>query len=395
MRPYEGIKIIDITHVLAGPFAAYQLALLGADVIKVEHPVDYDQSRDSGGDRALNKQQMGTGFLTQASNKRAITLNLKHEKGREILKKLVKDADVLVENWRSGAFPALGLGFKDLSPLNPRLIYCSMTAFGQEGPRGVQTAYDQLIQATSGMMAMTGTPDVNPIKTGAPVIDYATGTMCAFAISAALFQRERTGRGQYIDSSMLDVSMMLMGSHITSFLRTGNEPKPKGNRMDRASSQLYEAKDAPLMIAAGNRGQHERLFRAVGRPDLAAQSSHDEREELYDKQTEELQKIIAQKTADEWEQHLQASHVPAGRVRRLSESLKDPQLATRGVLHRHEKIDGIEGAVTVPMAAFKFADGGPSIETPPPRLGQHTDEVLASLGYSKDDIAKLRTEGAI
>jgi crotonobetainyl-CoA:carnitine CoA-transferase CaiB-like acyl-CoA transferase len=395
MRPYEGIKIIDITHVLAGPFAAYQLALLGADVIKVEHPVDYDQSRDSGGDRVLNKQQMGTGFLTQASNKRAITLNLKHEKGREILRKLVKDADVLVENWRSGAFPALGLGWKDLSPLNPRLIYCSMTAFGQEGPRGVQTAYDQLIQATSGMMAMTGTPDVNPIKTGAPVIDYATGTMCAFAISAALFQRERTGRGQYIDSAMLDVSMMLMGSHITSYLRTGNEPKPKGNRMDRASSQLYDAKDAPLMIAAGNRGQHERLFRAVGRPDLAAQSSHDEREELYDRQTEELQKIIAQKTADEWEQHLQGSHVPAGRVRRLSESLKDPQLATRGVLHRHEKIDGIEGPVTVPMAAFKFADGGPSIETPPPRLGQHTEEVLARLGYSKDDIAKLRAEGAI
>jgi crotonobetainyl-CoA:carnitine CoA-transferase CaiB-like acyl-CoA transferase len=395
MRPYEGIKIIDITHVLAGPFAAYQMALLGADVIKVEHPTDYDQSRDTGGDRALNRQQMGTGFLTQASNKRAITLNLKHEKGREILKKLVKDADVLVENWRSGAFPALGLGYDDLRPINPRLIYCSMTAFGQDGPRGVQTAYDQLIQATSGMMAMTGTPDVNPIKTGAPVIDYATGTMCAFAISSALFQRERSGRGQYIDSSMLDVSLMLMGSHITSYMRTGHEPQPKGNRMDRASSQLYEAKDAPLMIAAGNRGQHERLFRAVGREDIAAQSSHAEREALYEKQTEELQKIVAQRTADEWEQYLQSRHVPAGRVRRLSECLQDPQLASRRVLHRHEKIEGIEGSVTVPLAAFKFADGGPSIETPPPRLGQHTDEVLVSLGYSKDDIGKLRAERAI
>jgi crotonobetainyl-CoA:carnitine CoA-transferase CaiB-like acyl-CoA transferase len=395
MRPYEGIKIIDITHVLAGPFAAYQMALLGADVIKVEHPTDYDQSRDTGGDRALNQQKMGTGFLTQASNKRAITLNLKHEKGREILKKLVKDADVLVENWRSGAFPALGLGYDDLRPLNPRLIYCSMTAFGQDGPRGGQTAYDQLIQATSGMMAMTGTREVNPIKTGAPVIDYATGTMCAFAISSALFQRERTGRGQYIDSSMLDVSMMLMGSHITSYMRTGHEPKPKGNQMDRASSQLYQAKDAPLMIAASNRGQHERLFHALGRPDIAAQSSHDERDALYDKQTEALQEIIAQRTADEWEQHLQGKHVPAGRVRRLSESLRDPQLAARRVLHRHEKIEGIEGPVTVPLAAFKFADGGPSIETPPPRLGQHTDEVLAGLSYSKDDIAKLRAEGAI
>ena len=395
MRPYEGIKIIDITHVLAGPFAAYQLALLGADVIKVEHPTEYDQSRDTGGDRALNRQQMGTGFLTQASNKRAITLNLKHEKGREILKKLVKDADVLVENWRSGAFPALGLGYDDLRPLNPRLIYCSMTAFGQDGPRGAQTAYDQLIQATSGMMAMTGTPEVNPIKTGAPVIDYATGTMCAFAISSALFQRERTGRGQYIDSSMLDVSLMLMGSHITSYMRSGHEPRPKGNQMDRASSQLYQAQDAPLMIAASNRGQHERLFLALGRPDIAAQSSPDEREKLYDEQTGELQKIIAQRTADEWEQYLQSRHVPAGRVRSLSESLRDPQLASRGVLHRHEKIDGIEGPVTVPLAAFKFAHGGPSIETPPPRLGQHTDEVLAGLGYSKDAIAKLRADGVI
>jgi crotonobetainyl-CoA:carnitine CoA-transferase CaiB-like acyl-CoA transferase len=395
MRPFEGIKIIDITHVLAGPFAAYQLALLGADVIKVEHPDDYDQSRDSGGDRALNLQKMGTGYLTQGSNKRAITLNLKHERGREILKKLVKDADVLVENWRTGAFPALGLGYHDLRPLNPRLIYCSMTAFGQEGPRATQTAYDQLIQAASGMMAMTGTPEVNPIKTGAPVIDYATGTMCAFAISAALFQRERTGRGQYIDSAMLDVSLMLMGSHITSYLRTGHEPRPKGNQMDRASSQLYQAKDTGLMIAASNRGQHERLFDALGRPDIAAQSSHDERERLYDKQTEAVQRIIEQRTADEWEQYLQSRHVPAGRVRRLSESLDDPQLRSRGVLHQHEKIEGIEGPVTVPLAAFKFAEDGPSIESPPPRLGQHTSEVLESLGYTRSEIAAFRQEGVI
>ena len=395
MRPYEGIKIIDVTHVLAGPFAAYQLAVLGADVIKVEHPRDYDQSRDSGSDHALNRQRMGTGYLTQGSNKRAITLDLKHEKGREVLKRLVTDADVLVENWRSGAFPALGLGYEDLFPLNPRLIYCSMTAFGQEGPRGEQTAYDQLIQATSGMMATTGTPEVNPIKTGAPVIDYATGTMCAFAISAALFQRERTGRGQYIDSSMLDVALMLMGSHITAYLRTGHEPRPRGNRMDRASSQLYQAKDAPLMIAASNRGQHERLFRALGRPDLAAQSSPEERERLYEAQTAELERIIAQRTAEDWEQYLQSHHVPAGRVRTLSEALADPQVKSRRVLHEHPELDGIEGPATVPMAAFTFAHGGPSIETPPPRLGQHTEAVLRGLGYTGEQIAALRAEGAI
>jgi crotonobetainyl-CoA:carnitine CoA-transferase CaiB-like acyl-CoA transferase len=236
---------------------------------------------------------------------------------------------------------------------------------------------------------------VNPTKTGSPVIDYATGTMCAFAISAALFQRERTGRGQYIDSAMLDVALMLMGSHVTSYFRTGHEPKPRGNRMDRASSQLYQAKDGGLMIAASNQGQHERLFNALGRPDLAAQSSHDERERLYEQQSAELDAIIAGRTADEWERYLQSRHVPAGRVRTLGEALEDPHLESRAVLHEHAKIDGVEGSVTVPLAAFKFAHGGPSIDTPPPRLGEHTDEVLKELGYTRDQIAALRADDVI
>lgn len=184
-QPFEGIRIIDATHVLAGPFAAYQLALLGADVIKVEDPNDPDQSRMSGTDRELSRKGMGTYYLTQGSNKRSITLNLKSEEGREIFKKLVADADVLVENYRPGAFDALGLGYDVLSKLNPKLIYCSISAFGHGGPRGNQTAYDFVIQATTGLMAMTGTKDVNPIKFGAPAIDYATGTMGAFALASA------------------------------------------------------------------------------------------------------------------------------------------------------------------------------------------------------------------
>ena len=186
-RPFEGIRVIDVTHVLAGPFAAYQLAVLGADVIKVEHPDEPDQSRGSGTDKALNRRNMGTAFLTQASNKRSIALDLKQAGDREVLKKLVATADVFVENYRPGAFEALGLGYDALAAINPRLIYASFSAFGQHGPRGGQTAYDHVIQATSGIMAMTGTKDVHPVKIGAPAVDYATGMTGAFALSAALF----------------------------------------------------------------------------------------------------------------------------------------------------------------------------------------------------------------
>src|SRR5262249_45581350 len=192
MRPFEGIRVIDVTHVLAGPFATYQLAVLGADVIKVEHPDEPDQSRGNGTDKALNRRNMGTSFLTQASNKRAITLDLKQPADREVLKKLAATADIFVENYRPGAFEALGLGYETPAAIHPRLIYASFSPFGQHGPRGPQTAYDHVIQASSGIMAMTGTEDVHPIKFGAPAIDYATGMTGAFALASALFQRERT-----------------------------------------------------------------------------------------------------------------------------------------------------------------------------------------------------------
>jgi crotonobetainyl-CoA:carnitine CoA-transferase CaiB-like acyl-CoA transferase len=395
MRPFEGIKIIDVTHVLAGPFAAYQLALLGADVIKVEDPHECDQSREGGSDHDLADMKMGLQFMTQGSNKRSITLNLKSEKGREILKALVKDADIFVENYRSGAFAKLGLGYKELSAINPRLIYCSMTAFGQDGPRGNMTAYDHAIQSTSGMMYTSGTPEVNPIKVGSPVIDYAVGTMNAFALSAALYQRERTNKGQYIDSSMLDVALILMGSHITNYMRTGKEPKPKGNSMDHASSQAYKAKDEYIMIAASNKGQHERFFTAIGRPDIAKQSSYKQRREQYAEQTAIVAEIIATKTAQEWEDYLQSQHVPATRTRRLSEALKDPQLNTRNLLYTHAKVPGIEGPVTVPVMAFKFAHGGPQVTSAPPGFSQHTDEVLKELGYSADDIKDMHATGVV
>src|SRR6478672_10965822 len=363
-RPFEGIRVIDVTHVLAGPFAAYQLAVLGADVIKVEHPDDPDQSRGSGTDKALNRRNMGTAFLTQASNKRSIALDLKQAGDREILKKLVASADVFVENYRPGAFEALGLGYDALAAINPRLIYASFSAFGQNGPRGGQTAYDHVIQATSGIMAMTGT----------------------IALSAALFQRERTGRGQRIDMAMLDVAMILMSSHLTGYLRNGVHPKPHGNRHPYATNGAFETKEGLVMLGASNLRQQARLWKLLGRPEMAKRTN-DERDEDHDREIAVLSELMLTRTADEWEEFLQARHVPAARVRTMGEALADPQLQARGIVHRHASADGIEGGFGVPVAAFTFAHGGPRIDTPPPTLGQHNEDILRELGLRPAAVA--------
>ncbi len=394
-RPFEGIRIIDATHVLAGPFAAYQLGLLGAEVIKVEHPEEPDQSRDSGGDLPLNRRGMGTYFLTQGANKRSITLDLKTEGGREAMRRLLARADVLVENYRPGAFEALGLGYDAMAKLNPRLIYCSISAFGQGGPRGGQTAYDHVIQATSGIMATTGTPEVNPVKFGAPAIDYATGTMGAFALSAALFQRERTGRGQRIDLAMLDVAMMMMASHLTTWMRNGKVPKPNANDHLHATNSAYPTKDGLVMLGASNLRQQKRLWAALGHPEMA-KADNEARTADRDREAALLREIMLTRTADEWEAFLQSRHVPAARVRRLDESMGDPHLATRGVVHRFpDGAPGVEGAFGVPVAGFQFAHGGPQVDTPPPVLGADTEGVLRELGYSGEDIAALRAQKAV
>src|SRR5262245_22711799 len=379
MQPFEGIRVIDATHVLAGPFATYQLALLGADVIKIEHPDDPDQSRLAGTHKELNRRQLGTAYLTQASNKRALTLDPKQPRDRDILKKLVLTADVFVENYRPGAFEALGLGYEELAAINPRLIYASFSAFGQQGTRGPQTAYDHVIQATSGIMAMTGTPEVNPIKFGSPAVDYATGMTGAFALSAALFQRERTGMGQRIDMAMLDVAMTLMSSHLTGYLRNGVHPGPNGNRNPHATNSAYQAKDGLIMLGASNLRQQRRLWTLLERPDMI-KKTNEEREADREREAVVLQEIMLTRSADEWEKFLQARHVPAARVRTMAEAVADPQFKSRGLIHRHAGGNGFDGAFGVPLAAFTFAHGGPRIDAPPPELGQHNGEIFRELG---------------
>jgi len=393
-RPFEGIRIIDATHVLAGPFAAYQLGLLGAEVIKVEHPGDPDQSRGNGPDWDLNRAGMGTQYLVQNANKRCITLDLKQGSARDVFRKLVAGADVLVENFRPGAFDALGLGYEALSALNPRLIYCSISAFGQQGPRGQQTAYDHVIQATSGMMACTGTKEASPLKLGAPAIDYATGTMGAFALSAALFQRERTGRGQRVDLAMLDVALVMMATHMTSTSITGRAPRPKGNDHEFATNSCYAAAVGLVMLGASNIRQQKRLWAALGRPEMA-KTTNEARIAADAEERAVLAGIMKTRTAQDWEEWLQARHVPAARVRDIAEALADPHVATRRVLHRFEGAEGVAAPFAVPLAPFGFAHGGPRADSAPRPLGADTDAVLAEFGYDEAARAALRATAAI
>jgi crotonobetainyl-CoA:carnitine CoA-transferase CaiB-like acyl-CoA transferase len=398
-RALAGVRVLDLTNVLAGPFCAYQLALLGADVVKIEVPEGGDLARQLGADAGLNSRHMGASFLAQNAGKKSVTLNLKTSEGKDVLRRLVESADVLVENFRPGVMARLGVSYQELKAISPKLVYCAISGFGQEGPMKGAPAYDQIIQGLSGMMSVTGTTESAPLRSGFPVADTLAGMTAAFAIASALVRRDACGEGAFIDVSMLDSALTAMGWAVSNFLIAEVEPRPHGNdNFTAAPSGAFRARDGLINIAANKQEQFEALLQALGREDLARdprfalrESRKTHRREL----TLELEKSLQTRTCAEWQLVFNKIGVPAGCVLSVPQALALPQVAQRELLKTFDDVPGIERPLTIARTGFRLSGGDPDVSSPPPLLGEHTDEVLREAGFNADDIVRLRAKGAI
>jgi crotonobetainyl-CoA:carnitine CoA-transferase CaiB-like acyl-CoA transferase len=402
LQVFDGIRVLDITRVLAGPYASYQLGLLGADVIKIEPVLKGESTRwRSEGDAALGNIGMSPSFLTQGSNKKSLTINLDESLGQEIFLKLARTADVVVENLRSGSMAKRGLAYENIVSVKPDIIYCSMTGYGQTGPKSAYPAYDSVIQAATGFMSITGTPDSGPLKSGPPVVDYAMGMAGAFAISAALFARSKTGQGQYIDLSMQDSCMALMSSVLTAYANTGNPPGLRGNEAPSKSpaSTTFQTKDGLLAIAINEQHQFVHLMQAIGLSDILNDERFNDaakRRQHTELLRSAIGKALLQNSAECWEPIINQMGVPAARVMSIPEMMVSPQVAERHFFQGLTQEEcGLDRDIRVPMAAFQFKDGGPKLRSPPPRIGQHTEDILQELGYTKEQISDYSDAGII
>ncbi len=395
----EGIRVIDLTSVLAGPFCCYQLAQLGAEVIKVEMPGRGDLARQLGADPALSRQRMGASFLAQNAGKRSLTLDLKHAEGKRTFLDLAATADAVVENFRPGVMARLGLDGPQLRARNPRLVYCAISGFGQDGPLRTNPAYDQIIQGLAGVMSITGDAASAPLRVGYPVCDTMGGMTAAFAIAAALVRAQRTGEGEFIDVSMLEATLVAMGWAVSNWLVAGVEARPMGNEnMTAAPSGAFATEDGLLNIAANEQGQFEALCEVLERPDLAAHPNYRERESRKRHRRAlkaELETALATRPAAAWAERLNAAGVPAGAVLSVPEVLAQPQVAHRELVKTFPSTPGVDREVHVVRAGFRLASGDPAPANPPPALGADTDAVLSELGYDQQQIAALRVAGAI
>ena len=397
MKILQGIRVLDLTNVLAGPFATVHLALLGAEVIKIENPTGGDLARKLGNVPELNKKLMGTSFLAQNANKKSFTLNLKGEKAKEIFRKLVKTSDVLVENFRPGVMERLGLSYKSLSEINPRLVYCAISGFGQTGPDAFKPAYDQIIQGLSGVMAINGDERLNPLRAGFPVCDTVGGLNAAFAILAALYHRERAGEGQFIDVAMLDSIMPLMGWVAANLLIGGKQPVLMGNdNFTAAPSGTFKTKDGYINIAANKQEQWEDLTDILGVPELKEDQRFKERDTRKANRkllTPLLEEKLKEKETLYWTEALNKKGIPSGEILSLEEALNAPQ-----VVHR-ETIKAVKtpdiGELKLFNLTAKFEKTPAAIDSPPPKLSQHTNELLEEIGYSKDEIKEFKEKRII
>jgi CoA:oxalate CoA-transferase len=401
IKPLRGIRVLDLTNVLAGPFACHQLAHMGADVIKVEARGSGDLARQLGADTELNKAHMGVSFLAQNPGKRSITLDLKHPKGKEVFLRLVRTADVVVENFRPGVMDRLGLGHAELMKVKPALVYCAISGFGQDGPLRDLPAYDQIIQGMSGIMSITGapldSPHRAPYRVGYPVADTIGGLTAAFAVAAALADRQRT-QGTFIDVSMLEAVMATMGWAVSNFLIAGREPQPLGNDNVTASpSGTFTTGNGLLNIAANKQEQFEALCQVLGHPEWSGDPRFADRHaRLLHRQELKLlmEQAMASASADEWWGRLNGAGVPAGPVYSVAQALSHPQVAQRGMVAQFDDAPGVGRDIRVVRTGFKLDGEAPAVDRPPPRLGEHTQALLQELGYSATEIDALSQEKA-
>jgi len=396
-RLLDGIRVLDLTNVLSGPFATAHLALLGAEVIKIENPVDGDLARKLGNVPELNERLMGTSFLAQNANKKSLTLNLKEPEARTIFLALAKAGDVVVENFRPGVMERLGLSYAVLAAANPRLVYCAISGFGQTGPDAQKPAYDQIIQGLSGIMAINGDERLNPLRCGFPVCDTVGGLNAAFAIMAALFHRERSGEGQFIDVALLDSIMPLMGWVAANLLIGGQQPQLLGNdNFTAAPSGTFATRDGAINIAANKQEQWEAVADALGVPELKRDprfAARDARKRNRRALTPLLEAKLRENDTAVWVRVLNERGVPSGAILGLEDALAQEQVAHRRTIQT-VCAEGVGDLKLFGLTAQLGKTPG-AIESPPPRLSEHTEQILGALGYDAAEIGRLRERGVV
>jgi crotonobetainyl-CoA:carnitine CoA-transferase CaiB-like acyl-CoA transferase len=396
MQPFTGVRILDFTQVFAGPFGSYQLALLGADVIKIERSGGDDMRRGPP-NKEWAARNLGTGFMGINANKRFLALDLTKPKSIEIVRRLAAKADVAMENFRPGVMDKLGLGYEALAAVNPRLIYCAISGFGQNGPQRTTAAYDGMIQAMSGIMSVTGHAETGPTRAGFAVCDAIAGMTAAFAVSSALYQRTHTGRGQFVDVAMLDAALSFLTTYVTDFTVGGHVQGQLGNRAQSRlpTADVVKVQGGHLLLAVNNEKQFAALSKAIGRPDLTEDPRFvDWPARLANEAA--LRAIIeaafAEADGKTWEARLAQADVPCSRVWTIPEIVAHPQLAHRDVLQR---VNTPYGPQTFVGSGFRLAHGGSKIERAAGLPGADAEAILEEADYGKAEIAALRRDGII